>query len=262
MSTTILIDGDVLAYQYGAAAQRTGSFKNRLGHDVHFTYARGGKAIMEAGSFVENLTRTLDADRALVALSDLDITFRFEVWAGYKQNRKGVQRPLAFHDVRNYLIENYGARVLPRLEGDDVLGLWMGEARRAGEDAICCTIDKDLLTVPGKVYNWRKPKLGVVETDETQARVRHYYQTVTGDSVDGYPGAKGIGPKGAEKLLGEEPMWQDVLAAYASKKIDEDVALANARCAYILHEDGDYDFTTNTVRLWTPPPVVQGGEDQ
>jgi len=76
-------------------------------------------------------------------------------------------------------------------------------------------------------------------------------QALTGDSVDGYPGCPGIGPKRAERLLNKETSWETVVAAYAKEGLDEEYALAQARVARILRWD-EYNIKKEEVILWTP----------
>jgi hypothetical protein len=45
--------------------------------------------------------------------------------------------------------------------------------------------------------------------------------------------------------------WKSVVSAFASKDLDESAALQNARLAKILQHT-DYDFNTESVKLWTP----------
>ena len=59
----------------------------------------------------------------------------------------------------------------------------------------------------------------------------------------------------AEKILGEaktlEQMWEKVVEAYEKKKYNFADAVLNAQLARILR-DGDFDFDTGEVSLWTP----------
>jgi DNA polymerase-1 len=102
---------------------------------------------------------------------------------------------------------------------------------------------------------------------EPRADYWHMYQTLTGDSTDGYPGCPGIGPVKAEKILEggyvvDDPgavktfnvnlAWGHVVAAYEKAGLSEAVALENARVARICRAS-DYSIKTKEVRLWTPP---------
>src|SRR3546814_13603695 len=69
-------------------------------------------------------------------------------------------------------------------------------------------------TLPN-VKIWRQDKL--VETTAESAENFWLYQTLMGDSTDGYKGCPGCGPKSAEAILQKagDP-WENVLPAYRS----------------------------------------------
>ena len=80
----------------------------------------------------------------------------------------------------------------------------------------------------------------------------HYIQTLAGDQTDGYSGVPGFGIKRAVAFFEENGYsWSSVVEAFKSKDLDESVALQNARLAKIL-QHSDYDFDTQSVKLWTP----------
>jgi DNA polymerase-1 len=91
---------------------------------------------------------------------------------------------------------------------------------------------------------------------EDEADYWHMFQTLTGDTVDGFKGCPGMGPVGAQKLLGEamateDGMWPYVVKAYEKKKLTEADALTQARLARILRW-GDWDKNKKEPILWTP----------
>ena len=214
----------------------------------------------------------LKADDAMVFLSDLGSNYRKDhVYPEYKQNRAGVHRPILFRPIRDYLIEAWNAQVWPRLEGDDMLSI-MATTLVVGDEveSIMCSIDKDLLTVPGLHFNWDKPGLGengVTSVDEGEAEWRFLAQVLTGDSVDGYPGCPKIGPVKAEKILDRgmhlDEVWDSaILPTYKKAGLGEEYALAQARCAWLLRkadtrylwfkDDKGKDVRRLDVRLWNP----------
>jgi len=115
------------------------------------------------------------------------------------------------------------------------------------------SIDKDLRTVAGLHYNPNYPEDGIVEVTEDEAHYNHMYQTLCGDSTDGYKGCPSIGPKTAAKILDvpHKDMWVAVLEAFAQKGISYDDAIIQAQVARILRGD-EYDFKTDTTNLWSP----------
>ena len=117
-------------------------------------------------------------------------------------------------------------------------------------------MDKDLKTIPGLICDMREP-ITIQEITEEEADYNHMYQTLVGDTADGYPGCPGIGPVSATKLLADVPktyeaMWPVVVGAYEKKGLSEEVDLVQAQIARICRRD-DYDFKRKEVILWNPP---------
>ena len=107
----------------------------------------------------------------------------------YKANRSGGERPFHYDNSRQYLAEKYGAEFSVNMEADDILGL------NQTEDTMIGSLDKDLLVVPGKHYNWIKDEEVTVSTLEAD---RYFFsQLITGDTADNILGLFGQGPKGA-----------------------------------------------------------------
>jgi DNA polymerase-1 len=150
----------------------------------------------------------------------------------------------------------------PGLEADDILGiLATGDIKAFDGPKVVCSSDKDMRTFACNLYNWMKPKDGIVVIDPLAADRAFLTQVLTGDSVDGYPGVPGIGPVKAAKLLDGLTLfeaWPVIVKAYEKKGLTEDDALAQARCARILRTE-DYDFDKKEPILWTPP---KGEEDE
>jgi DNA polymerase-1 len=145
----------------------------------------------------------------------------------------------------------------PSLEGDDVLGILATHPALVKGDRIVVSIDKDMNTIPGLHLNYGHARGSEdweqhirVVTEEMADRY-HLYQTLTGDSTDGYPGCPGIGPVKAERILAESPTWSAVVKAYKDAGLGQAVALQNARVARICRHT-DYDFKKKEVVLWHP----------
>src|SRR3546814_11405434 len=81
------------------------------------------------------------------------------------------------------------------LEGDDYIGILA--TRTSPMDRVIVSEDKDMQTLPN-VKIWRQDKL--VETTAESAENFWLYQTLMGDSRDGYKGCRGWGPKSAEAI--------------------------------------------------------------
>ena len=111
--------------------------------------------------------------------------------------------------MKEWVGKHYNTIQKPGLEGDDCLGLL---ATRPGNECIVVSSDKDLKTIPGKLY--RPDDDEVLEISLEEADRFFLTQTLTGDVTDGYKGCPGVGPKTAEKILGPRPHWGAVEQAY------------------------------------------------
>lgn len=115
-------------------------------------------------------------------------------------------------------------------------------------DYVLISGDKDFKAIPGKFYDFMRNEY--FDTSEEDARRWHLKQSIMGDTTDNYKGAVGYGEVKTTRLLEEHGYtWDTVLKAYGG---DAQEALKNARLAYILHDKGDYDWKTGSIRLWTP----------
>ena len=180
----------------------------------------------------------------LLAWSDpLGRYFRHDLYEDYKATRQD-RKPITLRKaVCAHLQETWSGMTIPRMEGDDVLGLIATEPGVRAK-VVVASADKDLLTVPG-ITLCRSMALragdrpDIIETTRESASRFHMLQTLSGDKCDNIPGLRGYGePKGGVmskglKLLndpdgvGED--WDRVVAAYAEQGLSEDIAIRNAR---------------------------------
>lgn len=197
----------------------------------------------------------------------------------YKSHRLKTRKPVVYQALREYVQEVYKTYVRPGLEGDDILGILATHDHLISGEKVIVSIDKDLKTIPGVHMRLDDPERKLVVISREEADYHHMFQTLTGDTTDGYPGAPGFGPVKTTKLLAEgcvlQPhekvisrgknkgaseivwlpgrpgtVWDIVVSAYASVGLGEEVALQNARVARILRAS-DYDFSKKEVKLWT-----------
>lgn len=249
MTRTLLIDADIVAYRSSAATERHydwGEGVTSVAHDFD-------DAKRAAGDMIDELADKLKADRLVICLSDDYQNFRNGVWAGYKKHRVS-ERPKELYPIKEWLAETYTSKIVPTLEADDVMGI-MATNPNTSEERIMVSMDKDMMTIPGKLYRPNYPKLGVIDITPEQAWKFHFYQTLIGDTTDGYTGCPKIGPKSeyVEAVFEAEDeldAWEWVVAGYNSKGLTEKDAIIQARLARIL-QHGDY--RNGQVQLWLPP---------
>lgn len=113
----------------------------------------------------------------------------------YKGNRP-ERKPKYYKEIQQYMRDVHDAEIIHGREADDALA----SAQWAAKDksTIICSIDKDLLSVPGWNYNWVRNELRYVTLAE--ANLFHFKQMLEGDRTDNIPGIKGVGPVTIEKL--------------------------------------------------------------
>ncbi len=135
--------------------------------------------------------------------------YRYTIYPEYKANRK-QPKPKHYQFIRDYLVSEYNAEIIYEEEADDALGY------NQTEETVICSIDKDLLMIPGKHYNFVKKEF--YNISKQQGRYNFYWQLLNGDIGDNIPGCPGIGPKTIEKLIHsdmlEEELYYEVWNIY------------------------------------------------
>ena len=247
----LLIDGDLYAYLYAAAAEEGYDW----GEGIHSLAADASTAFSNMSAEIKHTLVTLKADRLVVCLSD-DRNFRKElVYPEYKSNRKDVRKPMVLKDLRKRMEAEFDVKTKPMLEADDVMGIMATNPKVFPEyDKIIVSRDKDMLTVPGVLWQGKFDDKGnplLSYTSEEDANRTHLIQTLTGDVADGYPGARGVGPVKAKKIV--EDGWKGVVKAFEKTGCEnpEQTALQQARCARILRAE-DFNYKTQEPILWVP----------
>lgn len=205
----VLIDGHHLAYRNYFAL---GDLITSRGEPVQAVYG-----------FARTLFKLLreDGDCVVVVFDTATPTFRQEQYASYKAHR--IPSPDDFRhqlDRIRHLVDLLGLYrlELPGYEADDVIGSLALQAEKENYEVRVVTGDRDafqLLTQGVKVI---LPDGSEVTPEAVQERygisVEQWvdYRALTGDPSDNIPGARGIGPKTAAKLLATWPTLAEVMA--------------------------------------------------
>lgn len=251
--TTLLIDGDLLIYKAASAVERAEKWDDQ--NWVLSSNIEEAKDVFLG--FLSHLLDEFGTDAHVRFAFTKGRNFRYDLTDTYKSHRKETRKPMCLVELREYIEANYKTYSHPKLEADDILGIWATNGYI--HEPVIVSDDKDMLTIPGKVYRQGE----VVEVTEAEADYNWMYQTLVGDSADGYTGLPGCGPKGAEKLLLDrfhktrpsqsmaKWLWPVVVKAYEAKGLTEDDALLQARLARILRSS-DWDSEKKEVILWTP----------
>ena len=239
---SLLIDADYIVYKCCAANETEIDW----GDEVITVTSRFSDAYSMVERELFKIATDLGCfDDSILFFTD-SVNFRKRIDPAYKGHRNR-KKPCGYRRVINKLKEDYQVVVMPELEADDALGIYATKE----EGHIICSPDKDMRQIPGDLYDFSD---GVVTITKEEGERWHYVQTLAGDQTDGYSGVPGFGIKRAQTFFEENGYtWDSIVKAFESKGLDESAALRNAQLAKIL-QCTDYDFDTESVKLWTPAP--------
>ena len=183
-----------------------------------------------------------NADYLAVVMDERKPTFRHEMYPEYKANRDKAPEDLhAQVPMIKETLCRMGVPVVSRegFEADDMIASLVALATEEGMHSVMVTADKDLMQlVSPTVSALRPPQKGGKEYrlyDAEEVRKEYGvrpdqivdYLTIIGDKADNIPGIKGLGEKGAVKLLSEYETLDgiyrhlDMLPAGMRKKLEE-----------------------------------------
>lgn len=209
MARTLLLDGDITAYQFAAMAEQAVHW----GDGRWTLHADEEEATGKMLEHVDTIIERLEADALVVALSDPDNNFRKDVLPSYKENRVNQRKPMILMELKDALAAEFKTYMKPGLEGDDVLGILATHPTIIKGEKVIVSIDKDMRTIPCKCVNlshtadalyakeiefWTD---GITEVTEFEADLFHMMQALAGDPTDGYKGCPGVGMESARKAL-------------------------------------------------------------
>ena len=247
-----LLDADILAYQVASTHQVKVDWDGDGEISQYVTSLESAKTKVD--KTIGEYMWQLKLDKMIICLTDKH-NFRKDILSTYKMNRKGTVKPVLLSVLKEYMSSNYESFIRPGLEADDVLGILATHPTLIPGKKVIISIDKDLTQIPGLYFNPDK-HTKAVEIKAEDGDYFHLMQTLQGDSVDGYKGCPGIGPKKAEKILdGTTDPWGDIVSAYMSKGLTEDDALVQAQVARIC-QSKNYNYDKAEVIPWTPEEIT------
>ncbi|SFM07523.1 DNA polymerase I [Pelosinus propionicus] len=227
--TFIIIDGSSLVHRafYALPPLTTGNGQ--------YTNAVYGFTTM-----LVKLLGELKPDYMVVAFDKGKITFRNDVYADYKAQRKPTPRELSEQfPLTKEVLAALGITQLEEAgyEGDDIIGTLAAKAGKAGHEVIIVTGDRDALQLISSHTKVMLTKKGISDMDtfDTDAFLAKYNVTpqqqidlkgLMGDTSDNIPGVPGVGEKTAIKLIAEYGSIENVLENIeniSGKKLQENL---------------------------------------
>lgn len=233
----LLIDGDVVKYRVGFAAQKTRYvvynevLDPTTGKDpgTIFPNAKEANAHMkEYGGTRESFVEVEPVENALHSCKQLmqsiqdkypratvlvyfscptKDNWRTVFYPQYKANRK-PRRPEHAEAIYEYMGKKFHCLQCTDQEADDAIAAEAAGFRKKNIAHVVCTNDKDMDQIPGEHYDFTKTLEYYVTPDE--AALSLDIQTIAGDSTDNIPGIKDWGAVTATKWLEN----QTVMDAY------------------------------------------------
>jgi len=213
-----LIDGYALIYR---------AFFAMISRPLTTSKGENTSAAFGLTRFVLKLLSDYEPDY-LGLVMDSGISVRTEIYPEYKATREKMPDELraSIPRVRS-LVEAFNIPILelPDHEADDVIGTLARQASEAGVDTVIVSGDKDFYQLIGDGVALLNPGRGgqtIVNEEWVDAsnaaerlgvppeRVCDYLALI-GDSSDNVPGARGIGPKTAIKLIEEYGAVESIL---------------------------------------------------
>jgi DNA polymerase-1 len=217
----------------------------------------------------------------LAVVFDAGDSFRDEVYPEYKATREKMPDDLraSLGRIRD-IVEGFNDPVveLDGYEADDVIGTLAVQATAAGLDAVIVSGDKDFYQLVGPGVHLMNPGRGgstgvaaewVTEENASEkfgippSQIADYLALV-GDSSDNVPGARGIGPKTAVKLLSEHPDIEsliehasDLKPARAAKSLEENAQEVRlSKQLVTIMTDLDVPLDLEALKVREPDPEV------
>jgi DNA polymerase-1 len=151
--------------------------------------------------------------------------FRKEIYPEYKANRIGAPKPKHLAATVEFLINEWKAETTDGYEADDALGM------EQTEDTVICSIDKDLLMIPGHHWNFVKKETTII--NELEGIRQLYRQSLIGDTSDNIFGVKGVGKVGASKLIDHLEDEKEMYEMVKEKYQNDQRLLVNLNCLWI-----------------------------
>lgn len=218
-------------------------------------------------SMAVKLLREVRPDYMAFCFDRKDGSFRYDLYSDYKANR--AEMPDALAPQVPYVRKLTQILGIPDFdkqgfEADDVIGSLTRYGRDKGLKVVIVSGDKDFAQLIGPyvsmfdtMKNVHYDEAGAIEKWGVHPRQMIDYLAIVGDASDNIPGIRGIGPKGAVKLLCEfgelEKVFSNVdniKAKGTQAKIREGMELARlSKQLVTICTDVDFGLTLEDLRL-------------
>ena len=193
-----VIDLDSVAFSAGSGNKVLDEYNQPIRENGRFVYEdKTEEQIAESVDyFMKLILNNVNADSYIAYIKGKG-NFRYSINPEYKANRP-KDSPKWWAYTKKCFIENWKAVEVNGIEVDDAVNI----TRLQIPNSIICAIDKDLLSLEGQHYNWRKDTIDIVDTAE--ANRLFWLDMIIGQPGDNIKGLPGKGEKYAEKVFNTE----------------------------------------------------------
>lgn len=213
--TIALIDSDIVGYRVAAASENDPE-------DI---------CLLRVDKLMRDILEETGAEGYLSFITGPN-NFRKEINPEYKANRKDLVKPRHLQLCRDFLVSEWNSQVTDGHEADDALGMYQNE------ETVVCSIDKDLLMIPGHHYNFVRKEFCSV--DELEGLRSFYRSALVGDKSDNIFGVRGIGKVKAAKLIDNLTEEKDMYNAVCALYQDPDRLEMNLNCLWIFRNHNEW----------------------
>ncbi len=227
--TIALLDGDIVCYRSAASCQKQDAITEPE-----------SVALARVDELMQRIIHETNSEFYYPFLTGSD-NFRYKYYPEYKANRKDSVKPVYLEACREYLVTQWKAQVSEGCEADDLMAI---EQTKNPDETIICTIDKDLLQVPGRHYNFVKQEFMTITPKE--GLFNFYWQFIMGDRSDNIFGFDGLArttvPKKLQWLYDEIQFAsqmgteRDMFDIVREQYSDDTRLLANGICLWMQRE--------------------------
>lgn len=205
-----LIDGDVLRYEIGFAAEAGWQ---------HAGFPPFDYVAELLHNRINNICAITNATEPPILFLTGKTNFRNGIAKRQPYKQRASNKPWHFKNITAYMYAMWDVRMQEGLEADDLMAIEQTRRMLGGEaESIICTRDKDHRAVPGWSYGWElgnQPsfgpelvtELGYINLSRDRKSIKgtgllfFLSQCLTGDATDSILGVAGCGPVKAFSIL-------------------------------------------------------------
>ena len=228
--TKAIIDADTYIYR----AALTCNELVEIQEGIYYEAYNINKARIYLTETFKSLASKCGCDEYILVVGGIGNNFRYIINPSYKANRKKQAKPIMLGLIRDLVFKEFPVAYMPHLESDDVCRIILEEDK----DNVVVSIDKDLRTFPGKIYDSYHDDIKFITPLQAEANFKR--QLLMGDKTDGYDGLPKMGKATADKLLLKGVSIDDIAQMYVDSGLGIEEFEKVYNCAKILGKD-DYD---------------------